>query len=1243
MEFGLATATKTYPASRPVQLQVQARLVLLLVAVFGIRTLRSETFTLGYLTGSQRPPGDREYSRPGLTISGAISLAVEQVNGGRLAQLGHQLNFVVAETYGVEVISVQKTAELWTRNVSAYIGPQETCEHEAFMAAAFNVPMISYYCAHYAMSDKSKFPTFARTRPPDTQISKSVASVLTEFNWTHITVLYLKSEEYEFGNVAKAMMKLLPQSGVTIASIRHWDSPYHHGYMDNPFRKLVEETHKFTRSEYAVLGVDIEQYDPENPSKYLRGLLQDSATPRDPRIVRAYQNYIGVVPSSPLGFDNFTLLVNAYMERPPFNFPNPLSYFGKGKLIRAEAAYLYDAVIVYAEALIKVMDSGSDPRNGTAIIESLKNMHYRSAMGYMVYIDENGDAEGNYTLLARQPLKGGNQDDRYGLYPSGLFALPRGASRLPILQMTESIDWIGGKPPIAIPACGFDEEKCITYTLVITSGVAGGVVATLSVIALILFRNWKYEQELDSLLWKVDYRDIQTREECCRNSAGSRILHGNRHSAKTSHVSLSSNPDTDFRYSTLFAPVGVYKGRVVAIKKLNKRSVDVTREMKKELKMMRDLRHDNLNPFVGACTEPPNVCVITEYCPRGSLRDILENDDVKLDAMFVASLVGDILNGMIYLHDSPLHHHGALHTSNCLVDSRWVVKICDFGLTDFKKTSADCLDADSSNAERKCHNRLYRAPELLRLDRECDSAHGTQKGDVYSFGIILYEVYDRRGPFGKVPLSPRQILDRVVHCDDPSASFRPCLRSLTDCPDFVKSCMRECWSETPYDRPDFKTVRSKLRPLRKGMKPNIFDNMMALMEKYANNLEVLVDERTDQLQEEKRKTEALLYEMLPKTVADQLKRGHKVEAESFDCVTIYFSDIVGFTSMAAECTPLQVVNFLNDLYTCFDSIIENYDVYKVETIGDAYMVVSGLPLRNDIQHASEIATMSLRLLSTVRNFTIKHRPDDRLKLRIGIHSGPVCAGVVGLKMPRYCLFGDTVNTASRMESTGLPLKVHCSKPCRDLLVAMGGYYLVERGLINLKGKGDQRTYWLLDEDPCARRLRTFAREKRRAESGARYFTTYPDVDGYRAVIRSSLKNKTNPGISRCTSFESSKKLRFAAGHGKVLRSNQLLLMPSLDAQHVPMTMSCPCMENLFNAATPTERRLDGGAGGKSAVCRSVPALCCHLLVVPRQYHAISAPSSPNKSELALPTCFETPQDGAERAPLLQVTTPDHYE
>lgn len=128
--------------------------------------------------------------------------------------------------------------------------------------------------------------------------------------------------------------------------------------------------------------------------------------------------------------------------------------------------------------------------------------------------------------------------------------------------------------------------------------------------------------------------------------------------------------------------------------------------------------------------------------------------------------------------------------------------------------------------------------------------------------------------------------------------------------------------------------------MRGGKSKNIMDQMMEMMEKYANNLEEIVQDRTRLLCEEKRKTEDLLHRMLPQPVAEKLTMGLGVEPVSYDAVTIYFSDIVGFTAMSAESTPLQVVNFLNDLYTVFDRIIKGYDVYKVETIGDAYMVVS---------------------------------------------------------------------------------------------------------------------------------------------------------------------------------------------------------------------------------------------------------------------------------------------------------------
>uniref|UniRef100_A0A8D2CHT8 Guanylate cyclase n=1 Tax=Sus scrofa TaxID=9823 RepID=A0A8D2CHT8_PIG len=468
---------------------------------------------------------------------------------------------------------------------------------------------------------------------------------------------------------------------------------------------------------------------------------------------------------------------------------------------------------------------------------------------------------------------------------------------------------------------------------------------------------------------------------------------------------------------------------------------------------MRDVQNEHLTRFVGACTDPPNICILTEYCPRGSLQDILENESITLDWMFRYSLTNDIVKGMLFLHNGAICSHGNLKSSNCVVDGRFVLKITDYGLESFR-------DPEPDQGHILYAKKLWTAPELLRM--ATPPARGSQAGDVYSFGIILQEIALRSGVFHVegLDLSPKEIIERVTRGEQPP--FRPSL-ALQSHLEELGQLMQRCWAEDPQERPPFQQIRLMLRKFNRENSSNILDNLLSRMEQYANNLEELVEERTQAYLEEKRKAEALLYQILPHSVAEQLKRGETVQAEAFDSVTIYFSDIVGFTALSAESTPMQVVTLLNDLYTCFDAVIDNFDVYKVETIGDAYMVVSGLPVRNGKLHAREVARMALALLDAVRSFRIRHRPQEQLRLRIGIHTGPVCAGVVGLKMPRYCLFGDTVNTASRMESNGEALKIHLSSETRAVLEEFGGFELELRGDVEMKGKGKVRTYWLLGE------------------------------------------------------------------------------------------------------------------------------------------------------------------------------------
>ncbi|XP_071479277.1 uncharacterized protein [Diadema setosum] len=218
------------------------------------------------------------------------------------------------------------------------------------------------------------------------------------------------------------------------------------------------------------------------------------------------------------------------------------------------------------------------------------------------------------------------------------------------------------------------------------------------------------------------------------------------------------------------------------------------------------------------------------------------------------------------------------------------------------------------------------------------------------------------------------------------------------------------------------------------------------------------------LNTEKKRANWLLYSMLPETVANQLMHGHIVQAEWYDSATVFFADITGFSQLCAESTPMQVVEMLNGLYLVFDSRIEHYDVYKVETINETYMLASGLPERNGNEHAGEVATVALDLQYHISFLEVPHKRNKKLKIRVGIHTGPVVAAVVGLKMPRYCLFGDTVNTASRMQTTGAPGRVQISSETCEALNTLGGYKVIRRGEIEIKGKGMLITYWLNGKD-----------------------------------------------------------------------------------------------------------------------------------------------------------------------------------
>ena len=466
------------------------------------------------------------------------------------------------------------------------------------------------------------------------------------------------------------------------------------------------------------------------------------------------------------------------------------------------------------------------------------------------------------------------------------------------------------------------------------------------------------------------------------------------------------------------------------------------------LSKLSSVSHENIMKFVGLVLDGPVRCVLTDVTTRGSLYDLLGGGDLELTLDFKVALMLDVVNGMDYLHRSALGYHGQLTSKYCFLDSKFTCKIGSYWLKALLAPSAHNLyiTEDSDDV-------LWMAPEVLRSQEGINS-----KCDVYSFGIMVQEILLLSKPYAANDpcLLPSEIINLVANKE---RQCRPVI------PGFDSEWIRlaeNCWNENPTLRPTFVEIKQRLVKLNGGKSVNAIESVINRMEAHTRHLEEIVEHRSLELVTEKARAENLLCELLPKSVFEQLKLGKQVQPETFEEVTMFFSDIEGFTKIASLATPMGIVSLLNRLYMLFDSAIDKYDAYKVATIGDAYIVVSGLPEKNGDRHAGEIALLSLELIDSIKGFEIPHIPGTFLNMRVGLHTGACVAAITGLKMPRYLLFGDTVNIGARIEALGEAMKVHVSDTTIKLLVGDRRFIVqLREDKMEIPGHGTMQTAWLI--------------------------------------------------------------------------------------------------------------------------------------------------------------------------------------
>ncbi|CAN8023791.1 unnamed protein product, partial [Ixodes persulcatus] len=947
--------------------------------------------------------------------------------------------------------------EFFGGGVTAFVGPgcSMAVDSVGRLASYWNVPVCTAAGVGAQFEDRTIYGTLVRLALTINALRDAFLKVLRHFGWQHLVVLSDSSQSF-FRQLRRALEGLFADPDARVRAVfRDFDSSrstvnYTSLLVDGSsyarvfllagdgevIRQMLLDAYDLNMHDGQFAFLTAEPY--KNERYFGEFSWYKEGDPRNPEARKMYEALMILslkIPTSP-EYKNFVRQV-VRDSRKEFNTSIDET------IVNVLIAGFYDCVQLYAWALNETLAHGGDPMDGRALIDLIMNStRYVTLKSHKSHTNVTGKSQESHThkpeALVKHAccIKKKRKKLRCIIAPT-------------LSKQSKALVEARGSPPKNILLLVFvivlpdpSNTLMVTFTATLWESLVRDH-------ALLWRRQGEESRQSSQHHWKSDKKETAWRYDTTtgldsvffRTSEAAGPLNVfSRDSAMPTMTPKRKpaeiQPD-NLRLKTALAPVVTEK--------------EIERETRETLYFKRS--------FISSCQHTSRIMCSLQMNGIGQFcRDLLENESLKLDWTFRYSIINDIVEGMSFLHCGFIGYHGRLKSTACLIDARFVVKISNFGLRELRK---QVMPPEVENPR----SLLWTAPEHLREE----TPGGSAKGDVYSFAIILQEILTRSGPFENLEkyskhfLPPEEILFRVKLGSKPP--FRPDV-TPSDCPRELLSLMKLCWNESPVLRPSFAILKQLMRKYTRQMgSTNLLDNLLQRMEQYANNLEQLVEEKTAALVEEKRKSDELLYEVLPRYVAEQLKRGEYVQPEAFECATICFSDIVGFTAICANSTPIEVVDLLNDLYSYFDAIIINYDVFKVETIGDAYMVVSGLPVRNGNEHAREIARMTLSLLTAIAGFRIRHQPGNKLRLRIGVHSGPCAAGVVGLKRPRYCLFGDSVNTASRMESCGEAMKIHITRETKRLLDTFGTFRQRLRGDIYVKGKGMMRTYFLEAEDP----------------------------------------------------------------------------------------------------------------------------------------------------------------------------------
>lgn len=610
------------------------------------------------------------------------------------------------------------------------------------------------------------------------------------------------------------------------------------------------------------------------------------------------------------------------------------------------------------------------------------------------------------------------------------------------LRVTEGAGYVMGVES----ECKYDDSVCAKRRLLAWSIpvglILGGCFLSALVVGWITYSRIKRKtREVDAMRWMIPKPDevdfmaagmglrstiggggtqIGTRGGTVMRTIATLRTIGTKGTQNTRMSGVSGGSDKMEKLQQ-YADIAKYRGTRCAVTELFSNANLMIKEspahFKEQMKELHTLRHPNILRLLGVSfkNDIAKWVMLSEYCNKGSLMDVLEDRETQLDIEFMLGFVGDIILGMEHLHQV-IGSHGYLKSTNIVVNSQFQIKIADFGM--LARTS-DAERIDEFDPYSKQMKKMWTAPELLR-DEENANIHGTKEGDVYSFGIICHEIMECSGPFNSSDdsgISAREVISWVAHPKF-SKPYRPAFSLKPEAGEkevYTRNVVApNCWEEKPEDRPTFKYMKMVYLPIVKDESISLGESVLKRIKTYTRNqekdiksLDKLIVTTHDSFDD----TQQLL---LPSEIISKIMTGQQVEPRKLDNVSVLSLRING-------CAEMDKTTKWKFIESCRNSVLEltnqGKDMFCVSPLADKYVILANGARRSGKDHATELVELVQRLKDRMADM---EGSVPMVNLQAGIDSGVVHDAIVGEQHKRYVMYGDTYSISETLARNAKP-------------------------------------------------------------------------------------------------------------------------------------------------------------------------------------------------------------------------------